>query len=253
MAHWNPQQYLKFSEDRLRPALDLLGQVPLEKASRVVDLGCGPGNVTALLHQRWPDAHIIGVDNSSDMLAKAQASFKNIVWQQDDVAGWESQQGVDLIFSNACLHWLSDHKKLFLNLMQNLNSGGVLAVQMPNNFAQPTHQLIRDSLEDVKRGELAPGFPVHQPAFYYDVLSSKCRSLNIWETTYMHVLEGDDPIYNWTKGAALRPILEGLKGETEVRDFEESYISALRQAYPKRGDGKTVMAFKRFFLIGQKL
>jgi len=251
MATWNPTQYLKFGNDRLRPSLDLMAQIPLQSASHIVDLGCGPGNVTAQLANRWLDADIIGVDSSVDMLEKAKADYKGITWQQADVANWAPSVAPDLIFSNACLHWVGGHQKLFSHLIECLAPKGVLAVQMPNNFAAATHQAIGDvlGLDHV----LCPGFPVHKTTDYYDWLSDKTSHLNIWETTYQHVLSGDNPIADWTKGAALRPVLDGLETDQEKIEFEEAYRDEILKSYPKSKDGKTLMAFKRFFLVAQKL
>lgn len=250
MATWNPQQYMKFGADRLRPALDLLAQILLETPKHIVDLGCGPGNVTALLQERWPFATVKGVDSSIDMLAKAKESFETIEWQEADIASWKPDVAPDLIFSNACLHWLGDHEALFPKLLDCLAPRGVLAVQMPNNFAAETHQAIRDVLGEDH--DLAPSFPVHGPSDYYHWLSGVAESLNIWETTYLHVLEGDNPVADWTRGAALRPILDGLGSEKACKEFEAEYRKAILKAYPKSKDGKTVMPFKRFFLVAVK-
>jgi len=252
MASWNPGQYMKFGSDRLRPALDLMAQIPLEAPSSIIDLGCGPGNVTDLLAQRWPNAVVTGLDGSVDMLKQAQDTYDNISWQVGDVRTWVPSSPVDLIFSNACLHWLDSHEVLFPRLFDQLKPGGVMAIQMPNNFASPTHQLIRDCLDTIGRGDLAPRYPVQTSEFYYDVLRSECVSLNIWETRYLHVLEGENPVFNWTKGAALRPVLDGLKSEQDRDKFLEKYANAIEQTYEKRADGKTLLPFKRFFLTAVK-
>jgi trans-aconitate 2-methyltransferase len=253
VALWNPEQYLKFGSDRLRPALDLIGQIALDHPSTIIDLGCGPGNVTDFLMKRWPNADVKGLDHSADMLEQARQSYDYISWVKGDVTTWVAKPPFDLIFSNACLHWFGGHDLLFPHILDQLNSGGVLAVQMPNNFAAPTHQLIRDCLDDMGRGDLAPNFPVHAPEFYYDLLSQKCSSLNIWGTEYIHILEGENPVYEWMSGAALRPVLDALASSPDLGDFLKDYGARIQRAYPRRGDGKTVMAFKRFFLVAQKI
>ncbi|SCA56456.1 Trans-aconitate 2-methyltransferase [Candidatus Terasakiella magnetica] len=250
MTLWNPSVYLEFGSERLRPALDLMAQVPLETPKRIVDLGCGPGNVTALLQQRWPKAEVLGIDSSNEMLAQAKENHPEITWQQGDIAQWESSEPVDLIFSNACLHWLGDHESLFPRLLENLCDGGVLAVQMPNNFAAPTHQVIGDVLGHDH--VLCPGFPVQEPEDYYNWLSDRTSRLEIWETRYRHILEGENPVADWTKGAALRPVLEGLNTQAEKEAFETAYRAKILEAYPKARDGKTLLAFQRFFLVAQK-
>lgn len=247
MANWNPETYLKFDQDRLRPALDLMTQITLNDPKDIIDLGCGPGNVTQILKDRWPESHIIGIDSSPDMLAKAKAKYPAITWVQDDVAHWQADHPVDLIFSNACLHWLGTHERLFPKLLESLKPGGVLAVQMPNNFAAPTHQCIGEVLGE--NHPLCPGSPVHKPTDYYDWLSPHCQYINLWETQYLHQLEGDNPVADWTKGAALRPVLDGLADDQARERFETSYRALIKKAYPSSQDGKTLLPFKRFFLI----
>jgi trans-aconitate 2-methyltransferase len=237
---------MKFGGERLRPALDLIAQIPLENCEQIVDLGCGPGNVTALLKSRWPQAQVTGIDSSEDMLRKARDEHEDINWKQEDISNWTADVPVDLIFSNACLHWLGGHDTLFPSLINRLNKGGVLAVQMPNNFRAPTHQLIEDVLG--AGHPLAPGFPVHDISQYYDWLSQNCRSLNLWETTYQHILEGDNPVADWTKSAALRPILDGLSKD-DGKKFEQEYRKRILDAYPKSSNGKTVLPFKRLFMV----
>ena len=252
MTTWNPVQYMKFGSDRLRPAMDLIAQIPIENISQLIDLGCGPGNVTHLLSQKWPDAKVKGLDASVHMLKQAKASYDTILWEAGNVQSWVAEEPVDLIFSNACLHWLGDHDVLFPRLLDQLKPDGVMAVQMPNNFSAPTHQLIKECLALIGREDLAPGFPVHHSDIYYDMLSESCTYLNIWETTYLHVLEGDNPVFNWTKGAALRPVLEPLDNEKDKDRFLENYARAIEKAYVTRADGKTLLPFKRFFMIAQK-
>lgn len=247
MANWNPQTYLKFDQERLRPALDLLAQIPLDAPLRAVDLGCGPGNVTHILSERWPDCELIGIDSSKDMLEKAKSAYPHLAWQESDVHSWIAEEPLDLIFSNACLHWLDDHENLFPHLMRQLKSGGVLAVQVPNNFREPTHRLIADVLGHDH--PLAPGFPVHEPAQYYDWLEPHCENINLWESRYMHILDGENPVADWTKGAALRPVLDGLESEAEKPAFEQDYRQRILKAYPKTKNGKTLLPFKRFFMV----
>jgi len=247
MATWNAQTYLKFSGERLRPALDLMAQIPLEAPQTIIDLGCGPGNVTHILSERWAGADISGVDSSSNMLEKAAVTYPSLTWKQEDVATWQADVAPDILYSNACLHWLDDHETLFPKLLKQVKPQGVLAVQMPNNFAAMTHQAIRDVLGE--NHPLSPKYPVHEARDYYDWLNNECTSLNIWETTYMHILEGENPIADWTKGAALRPVLDGLSDEAERAEFEAKYRALILDAYPKSANGKTVLPFKRLFMV----
>lgn len=248
MTTWDPQQYLQFDQERLRPALDLLAQIQISDPETIVDLGCGPGTVTQILKHRWPNAKITGIDHSTDMLEKAQRIPEDIFWQEADISTWQAEKPVDLIFSNACLHWLGDHKQLFAHLLKQLKPGGLLAVQMPRNFDQPSHTLIADILG--ADHPLCPGIPVHALQVYYDWVAPLCQDLRLWETRYIHILEGENPVADWTKGAALRPILEGLSPDA-ARIFEGRYRHRVQQAYFAQEDGKTLFPFKRLFLIAQ--
>lgn len=253
MPTWNPAQYLQFNDYRLRPAMDLLARVALAAPGVVYDLGCGPGNATRLLKQRWPAAKITGVDGSADMLAKARANDPVVTWQQADLNTWRPEQPADLLFSNATLHWLDDHERVFPKLMDALNSGGVLAVQMPDNFGAPTHTLISEVVHGGDwRDRLQPALrphPVLAAAAYHDILLPHASDLDIWQAIYLHVLEGEDPVVEWTKGSVLRPVLDRLQGEEETAAFLRAYRERIHQAYPRRADGKTLLPFRRLFIV----
>lgn len=252
MTVWNPSQYLQFSGERLRPALDLMAMVSLEHPSRIVDLGCGPGNVTAILAERYPHAHIQGVDTSTEMLARA-AEIKGIDWQQGDAARWVPDNPVSLIYSNAALHWLADHESLLPRLLGLLEPGGQLAVQMPRNHLAPTHTAITETVQAgpwaQKLSPLVQPSNVQDPAFYYDLLAPLSKHLNLWETEYLHILEGENPVLEWTKGTALKRFLDALDDPQEKDEFMSAYGSRVADAYPRRSDGKTLMPFRRLFMI----
>jgi len=252
---WDPGRYLTFSHHRLRPALDLLQRVPLERPARIVDLGCGAGNVTALLRQRWPEAQITGVDSSAAMLARARESDPTVEWRLHDLLDWRPEEPVDLIFSNAALHWLDEHVTLFPRLTALLAPGGVLAVQMPSNFSEPSHTSIYDTvragvwrlhLERLIRPE-----PVKSPERYRELLFPHVRSLDIWETTYLQVLDGDNPVAEFVKGSWLTQFLDALGGP-ERAAFEAAYRVRVRLAYPPGADGKTLFPFRRLFVVAQR-
>jgi trans-aconitate 2-methyltransferase len=252
---WNPQQYLKFSQPRLRPAIDLLARIPSAEPALVYDLGCGAGNVTAVLAERWPDARVIGVDASAAMLAQAARSLPRVQWVHQALAGWQAECPADVIYSNAALHWLPDHRQLFPVLVAMLAPGGVLAVQMPRNFSAPSHTLIeaaaragpwRSKLEPL----LAPA-PVAEPQFYYALLAPLAASLDIWESEYLQVLSGEDPVKEWTKGTWLMQFLERLDASERVQ-FEADYALRLRAAYPRLADGTTLFPFRRLFIVLRK-
>jgi trans-aconitate 2-methyltransferase len=252
---WDPERYLTFGDQRTRPALDLLARVPLANAARVADLGCGPGNSTALLAERWPEAAIVGVDSSPAMLAQARASGVRATWLEADIGAWTPDRPLDLIYSNAALHWLADHALLLPRLMGQLCGGGVLAVQMPRNFAAPSHALLHETAANGPWADRLAGIlderPVAAPEWYYDLLAALAEGLDIWETEYLHVLEGDDPVLRWTRGTALRPIMQALDGE-QFAAFETAYAARLRAAYPKRADGRTPFPFRRLFIVAQR-
>ncbi|MDF2366603.1 methyltransferase domain-containing protein [Sneathiella sp.] len=251
---WNPEQYILFSDHRLRPALDLLSQVPLISPSVIYDLGCGTGNVTALLSQHWNEAIITGIDSSEEMLAKARRDHPSIEWKLADISRFSPTSKGNLIFSNAALHWLDDHENLFPNLLKQLRPGGVLAVQMPNNFSAPSHQNLYDlaqSPEWVDRlGALVRPAPVHNINWYFDLLSPLSEKVNIWETTYFQVLKGKDAVLEWTRGTALRPFLAALDAK-EAELFESQYAETLLESYPLRQDDATLYPFSRLFIVVQ--
>ena len=251
---WNPAVYLDCGDERLRPAVDLLARVPLEAPQRVVDLGCGPGYATRLLSERWPGAETFGVDSSPEMLARARASGLSVEWLAADLAEWRPERPFDLIYANAVLHWLDHHDALVPRLLRFLRPGGVLAVQMPRNFAAPSHRLLRATAEGGPwaarlRGVLREE-PVASPAFYFELLNARSQSVDIWETDYLHVLQGADPVLAWARGTALRPVMDALDKEA-FRTFEAAYAARLRQAYPQRADGTTLFGFRRLFIVAR--
>ena len=249
---WDPERYLAFADHRTRPAIELLARVALEAPHEVVDLGCGPGNSTGLLAKRWPEAALTGVDSSSEMLEQARASGVRARWVHADIAGWAPEQPCDLIYSNAALHWLPDHAVLFARLLTALRPGGVLAVQMPRNFQAPSHVLLRETAGSGpwadRLGAVVRWEPVREPAWYYDLLAGRCASVDIWEAEYLQVLEGADPMLGWVRGSALRPVIEALD-TPQYAAFEAAYAGRLREAYPRRSDGRTLFPFRRLFIV----
>ncbi len=254
---WDPHQYLAFANHRLRPALELIARVPLERAGRIVDLGCGAGNITGYLRSRWPAADLAGVDNSPEMLAQAakeRIPGPPVRWERGDLATWTPREPVDLIYSNAALHWIGDHGAQFPRLVRQLAPGGVLAVQMPRNFAAPSHALMSTAAQAGPwRERLRPHMhaaPVAEPAFYYDALAPLCKTVDVWETEYQQVLSGENPVAEFTKGSWLKSLLDALQ-EPERSQFEAEYRRLVLAAYPKRHEGKTLFPFKRLFILAQ--
>lgn len=251
---WDPAQYLKFADHRLRPAIDLLNRIDMADPGEVVDLGAGAGNVTRLIKMRWPGARVTGVDTSQEMLAKAAAAAPEITWQLADLGAWRAERPVDVIYSNAALHWLEGHPTLFPALLSSLAPGGTLAVQMPRNFPAPSHTSMAEAARSGRwRAKLEPLLrpsPTGDPAFYYDLLAPRAASLDIWETEYLQVLDGENPVKEWTKGTWLRPLLDALD-EPDRKDFEAAYAALVGQAYPRRADGRTLFPFRRLFIIAK--
>ena len=254
MPSWDPSQYLKFADDRLRPALDLIARIPDARYRTIWDLGCGTGNITKLLHDRWPEARVRGLDNSPDMLLKARA-LEGIEWIEGDAASWTVEEPADLVFSNAVLHWLGEHEALFPRLVRQLARGGVLAVQMPRNFGAPSHTLLYETAANGPWAtQLVPYLrpsPVAKPEAYYDMLMPHATHLDIWETEYLHVLQGENAVLEWTKGTAVRPLLDRVAPE-QRRDFLMAYAEKLRTAYPRRRDGMTLYPFRRLFIVARR-
>jgi trans-aconitate 2-methyltransferase len=249
---WDPTQYLRYSDERLRPALDLMARVPAETPKRVVDLGCGPGNVTALLKRRWPDAEVTGVDGSAAMLEKAAAAAPGCRFVEADIGAWTPDAPVDLLYSNAALHWLGGHRELFPRLVSLLAPGGTLAVQMPAMHAEPLRALQHEIAANGPWAELlvevgsAP--PILEAGAYWDLLRPRSASLDLWETTYLHALQGEDAVVQWASGTSLRPFLDRLPGEMRA-EYLRTYTEAVRPVYPRRADGTTLLPFRRLFLV----
>jgi trans-aconitate 2-methyltransferase len=257
-TRWDPKLYLKFSDQRLRPALDLLDRVRVESPETIYDLGCGLGNVTRMIAEKWPSASVYGVDNSKEMLGQAAAKPGNIRWIDADIRAWSPPDPADLLYSNATLHWIDRHDELFPRLLGCLRPGGCLAVQMPLSWNAPSHRLMRETLADGSASGQALGSEqlretvardwVAKPEFYYDLLAPSAKSVDIWETEYLQILEGRDPVLEWVKSTGLRPIIDGLD-DKERAIYLAEYGRRLRSAYPAMPDGRTLYPFRRLFIV----
>jgi len=257
-TRWEPDQYLKFSDLRLRPALELLHRIPTASPETVYDLGCGAGQVTRMMADRWPAAAVYGVDHSREMLVKAAAEPGTAHWIEADLRTWSPDRPPDVIYSNASLHWIDGHNDLFPRLARMLSPGGCLAVQMPLSWDLPSHRLMRETLGDGGPGGRPLGTEelrrsmarkwVEDTTFYYDILAPHTQGLDIWETGYLQILEGEHAVYEWVKGTGLRPILSGLAGKEKER-FIKEYKKRLNKTYPVRRDRKTLYPFRRLFVV----
>ncbi|MCB0187656.1 MAG: methyltransferase domain-containing protein [Caldilineaceae bacterium] len=256
--HWDPNQYLKFEDHRLRPALELFERIPATDPHVIYDIGCGTGQITRLLAERWPNAQVYGLDNSPEMLTKASAEPSTVKWVEADMEQWKPAQTPDLIYSNATLQWVTDHATLFPRLVGFLRPGGCLAVQMPLSWGMASHRLMRETLANGGNAGQSLGTEelrqavgrkwVEDAAEYYDLLEGLCRTVDIWETEYLQILAGEDPVLEWVKGTGLRPIVNGL-GEEERAQFLSAYRQRLRVAYPRRANGHTLYPFRRLFIV----
>jgi trans-aconitate 2-methyltransferase len=250
---WSAKQYLKFENERTRPARDLLAQVPLDDPKRVVDLGCGPGNSTELLVERFPDAEVVGVDSSPDMLQQARERLQRCAFVESDLSTWTPKQSTDLLFGNAVLQWVPDHPKVLARLLQALPAGGVLAVQMPDNTKEPALMLMEKvAASGSWVGALAQAAAARKhlppPEDYYDLLRPLCSHIDIWHTHYNHIIENHSGVVEWFKGSGLRPFLAPLNAAMR-ESFAAKYIDEIRLAYPVRSDGRVMLKFPRLFIL----
>ncbi|NVN87548.1 MAG: trans-aconitate 2-methyltransferase [Rhodopseudomonas sp.] len=256
MADWSAEQYLMFEDERTRPARDLLAQIPIQDARRVVDIGCGPGNSTALLVARWPQASVVGVDTSADMLKQARARLPEHKFVEANVAHWAMPAGTDVVFANAVFQWVPDHLKQLKRLLGGLPDGGVLAVQMPDNLDEPSHIMMREvAFQEPWRAHLAKAAELRddlpKPGVYYDALRPLCSRLEIWHTIYNHVLDDAVAIVEWVKGTGLRPFVDPLE-PPERKAYLAAYTARIAAAYPPQADGKVLLRFPRIFLVAIK-
>jgi len=258
MADWNPALYTRFEDERTRPAAELLARVPLDTPRLAYDLGCGPGNSTALIAARFPDAEVIGLDSSPAMLESARARLPGLTFAQADAASWVPDRAPDLIYANAVLQWLPDHATLLPRLFGLLAPGGVLAVQMPDNLAEPTHRLMRE-VASADTWAAAIGDPavagrlgrMLEPAGYYDLLAPSAAEVDVWRTAYHHRMADAAAIVDWVSATGLRPFLEPLDPE-ERAGFLAAYARAIDGAYPCRSDGRRLLAFPRVFIVARR-
>ncbi len=254
MHFWDPDHYLTYADERGRPFVELVARVGATDPGSVVDLGCGPGNLTALLVERWPDATVVGLDSSAEMVVKARATTPAVDFQVADLRDWAGAGGepVDVLVSNATLQWLPDHLDLLPALAGRVRPGGWLAFQVPGNFGEPSHTIRTELAAEAPYAAALADHPPHvpsshDPADYLHALQQLGCEVDAWETTYLHVLRGEDPVFTWVSGTGARPTLQALPDDLRPR-FEAQFKRRLRAAYPERNGG-VVLPFRRIFVV----
>ncbi|NWD25583.1 trans-aconitate 2-methyltransferase [Pseudomonas yamanorum] len=251
---WSAKQYSMFEQQRTRPVRDLVAAIPDGDVRSAVDLGCGPGNSTEVLAERFPKALVTGMDSSDDMLVDARKRLPTLNFELADIGAWNPAQQFDVILANASLQWLPDHATLYPHLVNQLTEGGTLAVQTPDNLDEPAHRLAREIAADgpwaakigaVKHNER------HTASYYFELLSKHCSTVDVWRTTYHHPLAGSAAVVEWFKGSALRPFLAPLT-DSEKSAFLDEYLARITQAYPALADGTVLLPFPRLFIIATR-
>ena len=256
MTTWDPKQYQRFQKERSQPFFDLLHRVPGGEVRTAADLGCGPGKLTVTLIERWPGATVWGIDNSPQMLAEAKSlpPQTNLHFVDSDIAEWQPDKPLDRIVSNAALHWVLKHENVLKRLVGSLTPGGVLAVQMPNNYAEAAHQMLSESIQQEPWQSALTGleerFFIHAPRWYAEALQDLGCAVQVWETIYHQILSGENAVLEWMKGTALRPIL-GRLDEDQQLAFLKEYGQQLSAAYPAGRNG-TIFPFRRLFFVAQR-
>lgn len=253
---WDPSQYLRYAEERSRPFVELLARVHAVAPSYVVDLGCGPGTLTTMLLDRWPDAMVEGIDSSPEMVQRAREAQTRprLSFSLGDIRDWTPERPVDVLVSNAALQWVPQHVDLLPRLLDRIAAGGWFAFQVPGNFDSPSHLLLHElrnsSSWRAKVGdERVQSWGSAEPEEYLSRLSDLGCVVDVWETTYLHILQGEDAVLQWVKGTALRPVLDVLN-EVDRETFATEYGAALRAAYPRRSYG-TLFPFRRIYVAAR--
>jgi trans-aconitate 2-methyltransferase len=256
MLDWNPALYRRYEDERTRPAQELLARVPLRRALRVVDLGCGPGNSTELLVQRFPGAEVLGTDNSEAMLVSARERLPQARFERSDIAAWQPELSPDLIYANASLQWVPDHEALIPRLFAALAPGGVLAIQMPDNREEPTHRLMREVAAQAPWAQAVGDADKLRTLLlpiggYYDLLAADAAQVDAWRTAYQHPMASAAAIVEWVRGTGLKPFVDRLPPQLQASYLAE-YERRVDAAYPPRADGKRLLAFPRMFIVAQR-
>jgi trans-aconitate 2-methyltransferase len=254
---WDPNQYLKFRNERTQPSIDLVNRISIETApEHIVDIGCGPGNSTQVLLGRWPESMLTGIDSSPAMIEKAKKNYPLQKWVLSDAMQFDPGIEFDLIFSNATIQWISDQATLFERFHKMLSPKGIIAIQIPKFQDMSLGKIIRSVSEKVRWKKATEGcselFTYHDFRYYYDLLSVTMRTVDMWETDYIHIMASHASILDWTRSTGLKPYLDRIDSENDKKDFEHDLLDEIVRCYPAQGSGKVLFPFKRLFFIGYK-
>ncbi len=254
---WDPDQYLKFKDERTQPSIDLVNKINIAYSPKnIVDIGCGPGNSSQVLLRRWPQAQLVGVDNSPAMIAKAKNDHPKQEWILSGADAFESTVEFDLIFSNATIQWIPDHESLFAKFINLLSGSGVIAMQVPQFQDMPLSQAIHSVSLSKRWGKKTAGcaklFTYHDSHYYYDLLAAKMKRIDMWETDYIHVMPSHLAIMDWIKSTGMKPYLDRLGDENDKKDFVEEVLNETKKCYAQQKNGNILFPFKRLFFIGYK-
>jgi trans-aconitate 2-methyltransferase len=253
---WDAGVYLRFANERTQPSIDLIQRINLAHPRRIIDLGCGPGNSTEPLRQRWIDAEVIGLDSSAPMIEAARKAYPNRTWLTGDAATWKSEEPFDLVFSNAMLQWLPDHPRICRQWFDQVAPGGALAVQIPAHYDLSMNREIVEVSKDLvwndRMQAARASLKREPPSLYYDALEPVAAHIDLWETIYHHILPGPQAVLDWFRGTGLRPYLEALSTDEERQRFERLLLEKYEAAYPRRAGGQVLFPFRRLFFVAYR-
>jgi len=256
MPSWNADQYLRFAAERTQPAIDLAARVQIATLTRAIDLGCGPGNSPGVLARRWPQAELVGLDSSASMIDAAKRSHPQWNWLVGDIGNWSAATPFQLVFSNAALQWVPDHRSCLPGLFGSVAPGGALAFQVPANLGAPAHRLMRELGGSTQWASRFRGvvreWHVEEPSVYYDILAPLAERVELWTTEYIHVLPNAEAVVEWYRGTGLRPWLDQLPDENSQERFLADYQERIKVAYPQQPDGRVLFPFRRLFVIAYR-
>ncbi|MDE6469693.1 MAG: methyltransferase domain-containing protein [Eubacterium sp.] len=256
MADWNSEQYLKFKKERTQPSIDLVNRINIENPKRIIDIGCGPGNSTVVLKKRYPNAYILGVDFSPNMIEKAKADYPELDFMLFDATkDFDKLDGkFDIVFSNACIQWIPNHKKLLSDMMGILNKGGIMALQIPYQFNQPMHRIVDEVASRPEWKRLIPFekvFNILKEEEYFDLLAEIASDFSMWHTTYFHRMPSQQSIIEWYRSTGLKPYLDILSDDKKA-EFEKDVFEEVKKAYPVQNNGEVIFRFPRLFFTAEK-